>query len=64
MKALQLWRYVRVSWDQTAAEIYNQIIEVTESKGLSLSKCWGQGYDGARTMSGIYTGVQKRLIAK
>jgi hypothetical protein len=36
--------------DQTAAGISNQIIEITESKGLSLSKCRGQGYDGARTI--------------
>ena len=50
--------------DQTVARIFNQIIEITESKGLSLSKCWGKGYVKARTMSGIYTGVQTRNSCK
>jgi hypothetical protein len=49
--------------DQSAAGISRQIVEITESKGLSLDKCRGQGYDGARTMSGIYSGVQKRIQA-
>ena len=47
--------------DQTATGISNQIVEITQNNGLSLEKCRGQGYDGARTMSGIYTGVQKRI---
>jgi len=49
--------------DQSAAGISHQIVEIAESKGLSLGKCRGQGYDGARTMSGIYSGVQKRILA-
>ena len=52
------------STDHTAAGIYDQIIEITESKGLSFSKCRGQGYDGARTMSGFYTCNQKGILAK
>ena len=37
---------------------------MTESKWFSLTKCTGQGYDGARTMSRIYADVQKRILAK
>ena len=40
-----------------------KILEITQSKGLSLKKCIVQGYDGVRTMSGLYTGVQKRIEA-
>ena len=29
--------------------------------GLSLKNCRGQGYDGASVMSGVYSGVQKRI---
>jgi len=49
--------------DQTASGIASQVVEIIESKGLIVDKCRGQGYDGARTMSGIYTGVQKRILA-
>ncbi|KAM9330997.1 zinc finger MYM-type protein 1-like [Gastrophryne carolinensis] len=50
--------------DQSAAGLENSILESIEKKGLDLSKCRGQGYDGAATMSGIYTGVQARIISK
>ena len=48
--------------NQAAAGISNQIVNITEGKGLSLERCRGQGYDGARTMSGVYSGVQKRIL--
>lgn len=32
--------------------------------GLDLSKCRGQGYDGAAVMSDAYSGVQRQIIAK
>ncbi len=32
-----------------------------EEKSLGISKCRGQGFDGAVNMSGIYTGVQARI---
>ena len=32
--------------------------------GLNLSKLRGQGYDGAANISGVYAGVQARLIEK
>ncbi|XP_075716875.1 zinc finger MYM-type protein 1-like [Rhinoderma darwinii] len=50
--------------DQSAAGLEKPIIESIEKKGLDLSKCRGQGYDGAATMSGIYTGVQARILSK
>lgn len=50
--------------DQSAAGLEHTIVETIEKKGLDLSKCRGQGYDGAATMSGIYTGVQARIISK
>ena len=34
-----------------------------EDNGLDLSKCRGQGYDGAANMRGIYSGVQARIAA-
>lgn len=48
--------------DQTAGGLSEQIVSTVQGKGLSFSKCRGQGYDGARTMSGIYNGVQKRIM--
>jgi hypothetical protein len=48
--------------DQTAAGMLEQTVEIVQAKGFSFAKCRGQGYDGARTMSGIYNGVQKRIM--
>uniref|UniRef100_A0A8C5QMR9 Zinc finger MYM-type protein 1 n=2 Tax=Leptobrachium leishanense TaxID=445787 RepID=A0A8C5QMR9_9ANUR len=50
--------------DQRAAEIERNIVACVESKGLDLSKCRGQGYDGAATMSGVYSGVQARIAKR
>ncbi|XP_043482137.1 zinc finger MYM-type protein 1-like [Leptopilina heterotoma] len=50
--------------DQTAAGLVSKIITGIEAKGINIHKCRGQGYDGARVMSGIYTGVQKRILEK
>ncbi|KAG9282427.1 zinc finger MYM-type protein 1-like [Astyanax mexicanus] len=50
--------------DQTAQGLETKITELIQSKGLPLHKCRGQGYDGASTMSGIYSGVQKRILDK
>lgn len=47
--------------DQSAAQIASNIVACIESKGLEISKCRGQGYDGAATMSGVYSGVQARI---
>lgn len=49
---------------QLAADMSKQIVQIVETKGLSLDHCRGQGYDGASTMSGIYNGVQKLVQDK
>lgn len=49
--------------DQTAAGLSDQIVSIVQEKGLSFDKCRGQGYDGTRTMSGVYNGVQKKIMA-
>lgn len=48
--------------DQTAEGLQQKILDLIQSKGLSLKKCRGQGYDGASVMSGIYSGVQRRIL--
>ncbi|KAF3837719.1 hypothetical protein F7725_009487 [Dissostichus mawsoni] len=50
--------------DQTAAGLEREILESMERKGILLGKCRGQGYDGASNMSGVYSGVQKRIRDK
>ncbi|XP_077113619.1 zinc finger MYM-type protein 1-like [Ranitomeya variabilis] len=50
--------------DPSAAGLENDILKCIESKGLQLSKCRGQGYDGAATMRGVYTGVQARILKR
>lgn len=48
--------------DQTAVALACQITENMKQHGVDLSKCRGQGYDGASTMSGLYNGVQKHIL--
>ena len=48
----------QVVHDQSAAGIEGNIFKWMEEKGLDLSKCSGQGYDCAATMSDVYSGVQ------
>lgn len=50
--------------DQSAAGIEKEILAFIDDKGISLDKCRGQGYDGAATMSGIYSGVQTRILQR
>ncbi|XP_073462545.1 zinc finger MYM-type protein 1-like [Aquarana catesbeiana] len=50
--------------DQSAAGIEKEILAFIDDKGISLDKCHGQGYDGAATMSGIYSGVQTRILQR
>lgn len=52
--------FTKVS-DQSAAGLTSEILESLKALGLSIKKCRGQGYDGAKVMSGIYSGVQKRI---
>ena len=44
-----------------AIDITNAIVNCLEGLGLSLNELRGQGYDGASTMSGEKSGVQKRI---
>ena len=53
-----------VTAGSTAAELEGKILGSIENNGLDLSKCRGQGYDGAANMSGVYTGVQARISEK
>ena len=51
-----------VKLDQVrATDNADAIIECVENLGLSLSDLWGQGYDGAATMSGCRAGVQAKI---
>uniref|UniRef100_A0A8C3A0E6 DUF4371 domain-containing protein n=1 Tax=Cyclopterus lumpus TaxID=8103 RepID=A0A8C3A0E6_CYCLU len=47
--------------DQSASGLEKDIVGLLEKKGISVNKCRGQGYDGAATMSGVYSGLQKRI---
>ena len=44
-----------------AESIYSALIECLKEKGLQVSNVVGMGFDGARTFSGIKTGVQTRI---
>uniref|UniRef100_A0A673B287 TTF-type domain-containing protein n=1 Tax=Sphaeramia orbicularis TaxID=375764 RepID=A0A673B287_9TELE len=48
----------------SASELENKILGSIEKNKIDLSKCRGQGYDGAANMSGEYSGVQARITEK
>lgn len=50
--------------DQSALGLEKQIVKLLETEGISINRCQGQGYDGASAMSGPYSGVQKRILAR
>lgn len=50
--------------DQSSEGYETQILSTLEKLGIDIEKCRGQGYDGASTMSGQYTGLQQRIKAK
>jgi len=51
--------------DQSASSLCDTVVQkCIEDNGLKLAKLRGQGYDGATSMSGIYSGVQARIVAK
>ncbi|KAL4092170.1 hypothetical protein QTP88_026723 [Uroleucon formosanum] len=48
--------------DKHGAKDYEDlIISILKALNINISKCRGQGYDGASVMSGLYSGVQKRI---
>lgn len=56
--------YVTVH-DQSASGLCDTIVkECVDDNKLNMTKLRGQGYDGAACMSGIYAGVQARILAK
>jgi Domain of unknown function (DUF4371) len=50
--------FVDVSSDVSAAGLAKSILDVLMSAGIDIQYCYGQGYDGASTMSGHLNGVQ------
>nr|CAI5867740.1 unnamed protein product [Callosobruchus analis] len=42
----------------SAAGLKTVILNLTKEYGIDLTKCRGQGYDGANVMSGVYGGLQ------
>ena len=51
--------------DQSASGLCDFIVKgCIDDNKLDITKLRGQGYDGAACMSGIYTGVQARILAK
>lgn len=44
-----------------AEDHVNLIYDVLNKCNLDIKKCRGQGYDGAAVMSGVFSGVQKRI---
>lgn len=44
-----------------AEDHVNLIYDVLNKFNLDIKKCRGQGYDGAAVMSGVFSGVQKRI---
>lgn len=50
--------------DTSASELAVNVFDSIIRNSLDMSKCRGQGYDGAANMSGIYSGVQARIREK
>ncbi|KAL4153096.1 hypothetical protein QTP88_000929 [Uroleucon formosanum] len=51
--------------DKHGAQDYKELIsEILLMFKIDINKCRGQGYDGASVMSGVYSGVQKRIKDK
>lgn len=48
--------------DQSSEGLEKYILDTITAKWIDMKKCRGQGYDGAAVMSGIYSGVQKRMM--
>nr|CAI5839965.1 unnamed protein product [Callosobruchus analis] len=44
--------------DCSAAGLKTVILSLTKEYGIDMTKCRGQGYDGANVMSGVYGGLQ------
>lgn len=47
--------------DQGAECITGEVLKFLETNNIDISRCRGQGYDGASVMSGKYSGIQARI---
>lgn len=47
--------------DPNSEGFQTKILDFLKSINISIQKCRGQGYDGAATISGKYSGLQKRI---
>ncbi|XP_047141427.1 zinc finger MYM-type protein 1-like [Hydra vulgaris] len=47
--------------DHSAEGMTNQVLTLLKEAHIPIEKCYGQGYDGANVMSGVYSGVQTRI---
>ena len=47
--------------DVSSEGFENKILDILKTNDVDISKCRGQGYDGAATMSGRYSGLQKGI---
>ena len=45
----------------TGQELENTVVSLLQKNGLELKNMYGQGYDGAANMSGMYKGLQARI---
>lgn len=51
--------------EKHGAQDYEELItNILVKLDIDINKCRGQGYDGASVMSGVYSGVQKRIKDK
>ena len=57
------WSFLETA-DTSTAELQHKILGSIEENGLDISKCGGQGYDGAANISGVYSGVPARISEK
>lgn len=47
--------------DHSAEGMTDQVMNILREMNIPIQKCYGQGYDGASVMSGVYNGVQSRI---
>ena len=47
--------------DHSAEGMTDQVMNILKEMNIPIEKCYGQGYDGASVMSGVYNGVQTRI---
>uniref|UniRef100_A0ABD2X0A9 Zinc finger MYM-type protein 1-like n=1 Tax=Trichogramma kaykai TaxID=54128 RepID=A0ABD2X0A9_9HYME len=47
--------------DPSAQGLEEEILKILKEYDIPIEDCRGQGYDGASVMSGIYSGLQKRI---